>query len=339
MSFLIAILILGFIIFVHELGHFMTAKFFKIPVSEFAIGMGPQICSLETDKTLYSIRAIPIGGYVNIEGMELESKIENGFNTKPAYQRIIVLFAGVFMNFLTAFILLFFIMKIVGKTEIEQQAYVGVVAEKSVNNGILLVNDKILEIDGNKIEKWDDISQQIKKLNGKENLIVKVERAGKEVNLDLKLMKDEVNNRYVLGISPLVRQIKLSVVESLEQARIALINITLETLSGFVNLFKGTADLKEVSGPVGIFKVIGEISKFGLFSTLSLAVVLSVNIGILNLLPIPALDGGRILFVIFEIIGFKVNKKWEEKMHRAGMMLLIFFILLISVNDIFKLFN
>lgn len=339
MSFLIAVLMLGIIIFVHELGHFLSAKFFKIPVSEFAVGMGPQVCGIETKKTMYSIRAIPIGGYVNIEGMEIDSQIENGFNTKPAYQRLIVLFAGVFMNFLTAFILLFFTIKLSGRLEYEKQAYIGVVSEKSVNYGTLQVNDKILEIDGKKIEKWEDIPVEISKINDKLDIVVKVERNGEEKNLDLKLMKDEVNNRYVLGISPITRQIDLSFKESFVYASIALKNIFVDTLNGFVQLFGGKANLKEISGPVGIFKVIGEMSKFGFFSVASLAVVLSVNIGILNLLPIPALDGGRILFVLFEMLGLKINKKLEETLHRGGMIVLIFFIILISANDIWKIFN
>lgn len=339
MSFLIAVLMLGIIIFVHELGHFLSAKFFKIPVSEFAVGMGPQVCGIETKKTMYSIRAIPIGGYVNIEGMEIDSQIENGFNTKPAYQRLIVLFAGVFMNFLTAFILLFFTIKLSGRLEYEKQAYIGVVSEKSVNYGTLQVNDKILEIDGKKIEKWEDIPVEISKINDKLDIVVKVERNGEEKNLDLKLMKDEVNNRYVLGISPITKQIDLSFKESFVYASIALKNMFVDTLNGFVQLFGGKANLKEISGPVGIFKVIGEMSKFGFFSVASLAVVLSVNIGILNLLPIPALDGGRILFVLFEMLGLKINKKLEETLHRGGMIVLIFFIILISANDIWKIFN
>lgn len=106
MTFLIAVVMLGLIIFVHELGHFLTAKLFKMPVSEFSIGMGPQVFSVDTKNTAYSFRAIPIGGYVNIEGMEVGSEVENGFSSKPAYERFVVLFAGVFMNFLMAFILL-----------------------------------------------------------------------------------------------------------------------------------------------------------------------------------------------------------------------------------------
>lgn len=339
MSFLMAVIILGLIIFVHELGHFLSAKFFKIPVSEFAIGMGPQIISAETAKTTYSLRMIPIGGYVNIEGMEIGSEVENGFNSKPAYQRIIVLFAGVFMNFLTALCLLFLIAKLNGKVEYERQPYVGTVSKQSVNNGILLEQDKILEIEGEKIELWEEIPKVIASLGDRTDINVKVERAGEEKNLALNLMRDEKNNRYVLGISPVMKQVKFSFLESIKYSVESFKNIFMDTLFGFTQLFSGKADLKEMSGPVGIFKVIGEMSKFGFFTIASLAVVLSINIGILNLLPIPALDGGRIIFVLFELLGFKINKKWEENLHRGGMLLLLAFILLISINDIWKIFS
>ena len=339
MTFLIAVVMLGLIIFVHELGHFLTAKLFKMPVSEFSIGMGPQVFSVDTKNTAYSFRAIPIGGYVNIEGMEVGSEVENGFSSKPAYQRFVVLFAGVFMNFLMAFILLFVTAKISGKIEYDTNAIIGGLVKGGANEQILKVEDKILELDGKKINVWTDISKVTKASQNKEEISALIERNGKEENLTLKLTKDEENNRVVLGISPKYKKVDLSTTESLDFAKNSFNSIFTDTLKGFFTLFSGKASLKEISGPVGIFKVVGEVSKFGWVSIASLCVVLSINIGVLNLLPIPALDGGRILFVLLELFGIKVNKKWEEKLHKGGMILLLFFILMISVNDVWKLFN
>ena len=339
MAFLIAVVMLGLIIFVHELGHFLTAKLFKMPVSEFSIGMGPQVFSVDTKKTIYSFRAIPIGGYVNIEGMEVGSEVENGFSSKPAYQRFVVLFAGVFMNFLMAFILLFAVAKINGRIEYDTNAIIGGLVKGGANEQILKVDDKILELDGKKINVWTDISKITKASQNKEEISALIERNGKEENITLKLTKDEENNRVVLGISPKYKKINLSATESLDFAKNSFNSIFTDTLKGFFTLFSGKASLKEISGPVGIFKVVGEVSKFGWVSIISLCVVLSINIGVLNLLPIPALDGGRILFVLLELFGIKVNKKWEEKLHKGGMILLLFFILMISVNDVWKLFN
>ena len=339
MTFLIAVVMLGLIIFVHELGHFLTAKLFKMPVSEFSIGMGPQVFSVDTKKTTYSFRAIPIGGYVNIEGMEVGSEVENGFSSKPAYQRFVVLFAGVFMNFLMAFILLFAIAKINGRIEYDTNAIIGGLVKGGANEQILKVDDKILELDGKKINVWTDISKITKASQNKEEISALIERNGKEENITLKLTKDEENNRVVLGISPKYKKIDLSTTESLDFAKNSFNSIFTDTIKGFFTLFSGKASLKEISGPVGIFKVVGEVSKFGWVSIISLCVVLSINIGVLNLLPIPALDGGRIIFVFLELFGIKINKKWEEKLYKSGMILLLFFILMISVNDVWKLFN
>ena len=339
MTFLIAVAMLGLIIFVHELGHFLTAKFFKMPVSEFSIGMGPQVFSLDTKETTYSFRAIPIGGYVNIEGMEVGSQVENGFNSKPAYQRFIVLFAGVFMNFLTAFLIIFSIAQMNGRMEYEEKAIIGALVKGGANEQILKVDDKILELDGKKITLWSDIPEVTKEALDKKELSAIIERDGKEEKLVLKLTKDEENKRVVLGISPKSKKTNLSFTESLIFAKNSFASILKDTVGGLFTLFSGKADLKEISGPVGILKVVGEVSKFGWTSIASLAVILSINIGVLNLLPIPALDGGRIIFVLLELFRIKVNKKWEENLHKFGMVVLLFFIVMISVNDVWKLFN
>lgn len=339
MTFLIAVAMLGLIIFVHELGHFLTAKFFKMPVSEFSIGMGPQVFSLDTKETTYSFRAIPIGGYVNIEGMEVGSQVENGFNSKPAYQRFIVLFAGVFMNFLTAFLIIFSIAQMSGRMEYEEKAVIGALVKGGANEQILKVDDKILELDGKKINLWADIPEVTKEAIDKEEIPALIERDGKEQKLVLKLTKDEENKRVVLGISPKSKKTNLSFTESLVFAKNSFISILKDTVGGLFTLFSGKANLKEISGPVGILKVVGEVSKFGWTSIASLAVILSINIGVLNLLPIPALDGGRIIFVLLEIFRIRINKKWEENLHKFGMVMLLFFILVISVNDVWKLFN
>ena len=339
MTFLIAVAMLGLIIFVHELGHFLTAKFFKMPVSEFSIGMGPQVFSLDTKETTYSFRAIPIGGYVNIEGMEVESQVENGFNSKPAYQRFIVLFAGVFMNFLTAFLIIFSIAQMSGRMEYEEKAIIGALVKGGANEQVLKVDDKILELDGKKINLWADIPEVTKEAIDKKEIPALIERDGKEQKLVLKLTKDEENKRVVLGISPKSKKTNLSFTESLVFAKNSFVSILKDTVGGLFTLFSGKANLKEISGPVGILKVVGEVSKFGWTSIASLAVILSINIGVLNLLPIPALDGGRIIFVLLEIFRIRINKKWEENLHKFGMVMLLFFILVISVNDVWKLFN
>ncbi len=288
MGVLLTIILLGLIIFLHELGHFMAAKWFKMPVKEFALGMGPKLISKKFGETVYSIRLLPLGGFVNISGMEEQeiekdaiiveteeerNKIfeenddaivytqaeideinydnENGFFTKSPLQRFIVLIAGVLMNFLSAFIVLFFIV-----------------------------------IAMSKITHYEGFLLQLK--------------------VTWKLFS----------------------------------KIFYETLNGVKLLFTGHVAPKEMTGPIGLPKVVGQIYKSeGITVMKNIFALLSVNIGIMNLLPIPALDGGRILFVIPEFFGIKVNKKVENIVHMCGMILLIILMLFIMFNDIMNYFR
>lgn len=337
MNILIAILVLGIIIFVHELGHFLTAKFFKMPVSEFSIGMGPQVYSYDTMKTTYSFRAIPIGGFVNIEGMEVDSKVEDGFNSKPAYARFTVLIAGVFMNFLLAFIIMFVSIYSNGKYIPSDKAIVGNIFKEAKAVKYIQPKDKILEIEGYKITNWNDIGENLRKLDKKEEILLKIEREGKIKELVVPLTYDTNTKRGMLGIVPEYSIEKFTILEASELSLKSGVKIVEDTLSGLKMMITGKVKSEEISGPIGIIKVVGEASKEGIKIVLWLMALLSVNVGVLNLLPLPALDGGRIIFVVLEMLGIKVNKKIEERVHMAGMLVLFGFIIFITTNDIFNL--
>lgn len=337
MEILIAILVLGIIIFIHELGHFMTAKFFKMPVSEFSIGMGPQVYSYDTIKTTYSFRAIPIGGFVNIEGMEVDSKLEDGFNSKPAYARFIVLIAGVFMNFLLAFIIMFSSIYINGKPIISEKPIIGNIFKEAQSSEYLKVKDRIIEIDGKKIDSWKDISEKLKEIKEADEIEIKIERDGKIEELEVPLTYDSNTKNYMLGILPEYSVEKFSVIEATELTFKSGIKIVEDTIVGLKMMITGQVKAKEISGPIGIIKVVGEASRDGLGIVLWLMALLSINVGVLNLLPLPALDGGRIIFVLLEMVGIKVNKKLEERVHMVGMLVLFGLIIFITTNDIFNL--
>lgn len=288
MGVLLTIILLGLIIFLHELGHFMTAKWFKMPVKEFSLGMGPKLISKKFGETVYSIRAFPLGGFVNISGMEekeiekdaiiveTEEEInkileenddaivytqeeideinydnENGFFTKSPLQRFIVLIAGVAMNFLSAFIVLFFV--VAAMTEIAHDI------------GFLL-----------------------------------------QLKITWKLF----------------------------------LQIFYETLNGVKLLFTGHVAPKEMTGPVGLPKVVGQIYKSeGISVMKNIFALLSVNIGIMNLLPIPALDGGKLVLNIIEGIRKKpLKEEYESYITIAGAVFLIILMILVTWNDISKLF-
>lgn len=337
MNILIAILVLGVIIFIHELGHFLTAKFFKMPVSEFSIGMGPQVYSYDTMKTTYSFRVIPIGGFVNIEGMEVDSKVEDGFNSKPAYTRFIVLIAGVFMNFLLAFIIMFISIYSNGKYVPSEKAIIGNVFKEAKAVEYIQPKDRILEIEGYKINNWSDIGNNLKKLGKKEKVSMKVERAGEIKELVVPLTYDPNSKREMLGVLPEYSIKKFTMLEASKLSLKSGVKIITDTLSGLKMIVTGKVKSEEISGPIGIIKVVGEASKEGASIVFWLMALLSVNIGVLNLLPLPALDGGRIIFVLLEMIGIRVNKKIEERVHMVGMLILFGFIIFITTNDIFNL--
>ncbi|WP_337742822.1 M50 family metallopeptidase [Fusobacterium gonidiaformans] len=333
MTVLIAIVVLGIIILVHELGHFATAKLFHMPVSEFSIGMGPQVYSYETSKTMYSFRAIPLGGYVNIEGMEIDSEVEGGFASKPAYQRLIVLVAGVCMNFLFAMTLLTALYFHLGNAEYSKEPIVGAVIEESPAVQYLQAEDRIVQIEGVSILTWEDIGKNIQ---NKEKIEVLVERGEEEKSFQIPLIQKE--NRSFLGVYPKIIKSSYSFGQSFLKANSSFINIISDMGKGLWKMVRGEISVKEISGPIGILQVVGEASKQGIVSVLWLSVFLSINVGLLNLLPLPALDGGRILFVLLEMLHIPFSKKIEENIHKIGLFLFLILIFFISIQDVLHLF-
>ncbi|WP_432205014.1 M50 family metallopeptidase [Cetobacterium somerae] len=341
MNIIIALLLLGVIIFIHELGHFLAARLFRMPVSEFAIGMGPELYSYYTGRTLYSIRIIPMGGFVNIDGMEVESKVENGFNSKPPLARFVVLFAGVFMNFILALIVILGITFASGKAIQNTNPVIGNIIKEAKASNVLKSNDIIKEIDGTKITKWSEIGETIAKDSKERDVLdVVIERDGKDLTLEVPLTKMAADRPPMMGIVPEYKFEKYGIGEGLSQSFKTFTGIFKDTLSGVKMLVTGKVKAKDISGPVGIVKVVGEASKSGSSGILLwLLAILSINVGIFNLLPFPALDGGRILFVILELVGIKVDKKLEERVHTAGMILLFGLIIFATANDIFNIFK
>ena len=344
MSIILAIIILGIIIFLHELGHFMTAKYYKMPVMEFAIGMGPKIFTKKIGETDYSIRMLPLGGFVNIAGMQPEENPENeipgGFYTKPAFSRFVVLIAGVMMNFLTALMAIFILISITGVVPSKYiEPVIGTIQESSRAKSFLQSGDRVTEINGVKVSNWNDLQEEILKVNGtekkynNEDISVKISRNGKEISGNVKLTYNKDAESYILGIQ--AQQSKVSLLKKMEISVYSFAEYFKMMVQGLKMLITGKVSAREITGPVGLPKFVGEAYKSGG----GLAhIILSINIGLMNLLPIPALDGGRLLFVIPEFVGIKVNKKIEEKIHMVGMILLLILMAFIIFNDVTKYF-
>ncbi|MGM0507920.1 MAG: RIP metalloprotease RseP [Fusobacteriota bacterium] len=338
MSILWTLIVLTIIIFIHELGHFLSAKYFDIPVSEFAIGMGPKVLSKKGEYTEYSLRAIPIGGFVNIEGMEPGSDVEDGFNKKAPYKRFIVLFAGVFMNFVLAFLIMFFMVIIQGEYQQSEKPIIGEVTENSHAKGKIKTGDLVLSIEEKEVNSWDDVVSILSKKEDPE-ISLKVQRNQEILSINTRMQYENDQKRYYLGIVPEYEKVNYGIIEGAKVSVERYYGLFAATFQGFKMLIRGEVTKEQISGPVGTVKIVDQFAKQGIAPLLFLTALLSINIGIINLFPLPALDGGRIVFVVLEKLGIKINKEIEEKVHKVGFILLITLIIVITYNDILNLIN
>lgn len=343
MTLIYMILILGIIVFIHEFGHFIFAKRAGIYVYEFSLGMGPRIFKFnrKNDETDYSLRLFPIGGYVQMAGEEIEmdEKIPENkrMQSKTWVQRFLTIIAGIMFNFILA-VVVFFIVGLVNGAP-QNKPYITVV-EDGINSGIVNVGDRILAVNGKKVVFTDVLVLDVQ-LNSGKPLSLTV-RGTDGIDRDIILNPIEVNNNgdvsYKYGIG-LGDDVKTGVFAAIKYSFIKFASLVTQMSLVVVNLFTGKLGLSSLSGPIGIFSVVGESARAGFINLVYLVGFISLNVGFMNLLPIPALDGGRILFLIIERIkGSKVDVKVENTIHTIGFALLMLLMLVITFNDIIRLF-
>lgn len=329
MSIIYSLFVFLIVILVHEFGHFIVAKLNNIRVNEFSIGMGPKLLSKQGEETFYTLRALPIGGYVALEGEDDESDDPRSFNRAHPLKRIAVLFAGAFMNFLLAIFLFSFIFLIVGSPS--DSTVIGDIMENSpAVESSLEVGDRIINIDNNPIESWNDISKVINE-SKKDELIIEFERNGETLNTSINPVNDGGN--YIIGITPVYEK---NIGSAISSAFTNTKTVILQVYEFIGNLITGQANISGLSGPVGIVRMIGSSSQQGIFTLLTLAAIISANLGAFNLLPFPALDGGTIFITFIEmIIGKEVPDKVKIGLNVVGLSLLLGLILYVTVfNDI-----
>ena len=328
MTIIYALLIICVLIFFHELGHFMAAKACGVKVNEFAIGMGPKVLKKQKGETLYSVRAFPLGGFCAMEGEDEDSQDERAFNRKSVWKKAIIIVAGAAMNLIIAIILMIAVnyMNGVPTTTISQVEENSPAYTAGIQKG-----DKILSINDKKINSWDDV-QAVKNAVNTRELNIKVQRKDTELNIKTTLKENDRNK--IIGIVPVSEK---NIVKAIANGPSATWNMAKSMYSGLYSLITGKVSAKELSGPVGIVYLINKGISRGFATVLYLTSLISLNLAIINMLPLPALDGGRLLMVIIRrLTGKVISSKVEGVIHAVGLGLLLLLTIYVTWNDIVR---
>lgn len=347
MTLIYFILILGIIVFIHELGHFLWAKKSGVYCYEFSLGFGPKLFSFKrkNDETLYCWRLIPIGGYVAMAGEEVDDDTtvpkDKKLYNKPWINKIMIVLAGVINNFILGFVILFLMALIYGSYTTKPVVGTVIDDSSSAEAGIN-VGDEIVAINGEKTRTWDDVTLKLTLANNEKAQVFTVETKDgktKEVKVKPEKVTDEEGNvSYSYGIA--LDATKYHGVGNALKYGVSKFGSTFNSMIVTIKaLVTGEVGLNALSGPVGIYSIVGEQSKAGLQGLMYLLAYLSINVGFINLLPFPAFDGYRALILIIEKIrGKKVNEKVDAIVNQIGLFLLFALMIYITVKDVLRLF-
>lgn len=350
LTILAAIFVFGVLVTVHEFGHFITAKLTGMRVDEFAIGFGPKLYQQKEGDTLYTLRCIPLGGFNRIYGMEPIDENETdfakkreaeqqlydpkSFNNRPILARMLVIVAGALMNFLLPIILFTGIFCVKGMDMPLQTPVIGsTVAFMAADNAGMKANDRVLAINGHKVEQWRDI-QRLLKENGMQEAVLTIDRGGEQKTFKMLPEFNKELNKPMIGISPKTEHKDLSLVDSFLNSFVYEKYIITSMLIGLYQLVtgSGTADL---SGPIGVAKMAGEVAQVGLLPLLNFTAFLSINLGIINLLPLPALDGGHVILLLLEVVRRKpMGAKAMQTIQMVGVCMILALTLFSTFKDL-----
>ena len=343
MTLIYFILVLTITVMVHEFGHFICAKKNGVYVYEFSIGMGPKLISKKKGETDYSIRLLPIGGFVSMAGEDMESEDDvpkdRQLCNKSVFVRFITMAAGVTFNILLALILLFVVGLITGNPKNDTTISKVFDAYPIVDTNIE-VGDKILKIDNTKIKSYEDIALELTVKSGK-NIDMTVEHSNGNIEtVGVKPIYTERDGQsgYSYGFS-LDSSKEKGFVSAIKYSFNKTINLVRQMYRILYYLVTGKLSFDNLSGPIGIFTIVGTAASAGLLNIIYLIAYLCINVAVINILPFPAFDGGRILFLIIEKIkGSKVDSKFENMIHTIGFVLLMILMIYVSYNDIVRIF-
>ena len=344
MSIIIALIVFSIIVIFHELGHFWLAKANGIKVNEFSLGLGPTIWGIQKGETKYSIKLLPFGGACMMEGEDEESSDERAFGAKSVWARMSVVFAGPFFNFIMAFVFAFVLMCCIGydKPEITD-----VLPNYAAEEAGMQAGDTIVKINHMSIHFYREISAYSTFHPG-ETVEITYLRDGEEYTTTLVPKYDEESGRYLYGFTYMSQRVKGNVLTNLKNSFYEVRYWIYTTLQSLRMLVTGQLSVNELSGPVGIVKSMGDtytqaVESEGYYTAflniLNWVILLSANLGVMNILPLPALDGGRLVFLIVEAIRRKkIDPNKEGFVHLIGIALLFLLMFVVMFNDIRKLF-
>lgn len=336
LTFIASVVIFGLLIFAHELGHFLVAKRAGIGVTEFAIGFGPRLLGWQRGETTYSLRIFPLGGFVRLVGENPEeSDLAGSFQSKPVWQRFTVIVAGPLMNFLLAVLLFSLIYFAFVGIPLYQSTAIGNVLPGGRAEAVgLAPGDRLLNIAGRKVNNWHELVRAIND-HPEQEITIEFLRNDAPQSVRITPRFDQETGRGLIGISPQVRL--YSLLPSLQQGLSHTLWFLGFIASSIVQMITGRV-APDVVGPVGIIQIVGEVARTGIVNLLSLAAIISVNLGLLNILPIPALDGSRLMFLMVEgLRGKPVDPRKESFVHFIGFTVLIFLMLIVAYRDLLRL--
>lgn len=343
MNIIIAIILFSLIILFHELGHFLLAKINGVQVNEFCLGLGPTIIGFHKGETFYSLKLLPFGGACMMEGEDEESDSGRAFGKKSVWQRFSIVFAGPLFNFVLAWILSLIILGVAG---IDDPTILQTIPDSPAAEAGIVGGDTIIKLDRKPIHFYREISVYTYFHSG-ETINVTWEHDGERHTAEVTPAYDEESGRYLFGFQGSVGRVKSGPLRVIRYSFYEVKYWISTTLQSLGKLVTGQLHMNDLSGPVGIVKTIGDTyteSKsdgmlYVFLNMINMAILLSANLGVMNLLPLPALDGGRLVFFIIEAIrGKRLDPQKEGMVHYVGLIVLMVLMVVVMGNDIRKLF-
>jgi len=339
----LALFIFGFLIFIHELGHYIAARRFGVTIHEFAIGMGPKLFAKVSKKTgiAYSIRLFPIGGFVSMEGEDTESEDENAFHKKAVWKRIIITAAGAFMNIVIG-ILVMAVLVATQEGLLSNKISLLPTDENGVNyayEGGLRVGDEFYAVEGTRVHIVNETLYEIMR-KGIEPIDITVIRDGEKITFEDVVFPTFEEQGTMFGTIDFKVDYEEKTFGNVLKHGFFRSTSTIKMIwESLIDLVSGRYGMEAVSGPIGVTQALGKAAEKGLDDLVYLAVIISMNLGVMNLLPLPALDGGRLLFQLIELVCRKpIKREIEGYIHFAGLVLLMILMVVIAVKDVIGLF-